>query len=101
MSLVGARDGNAIVDAGGVRSWAEVDGLLNRAVNALLAADLGPDRRVAIFAENAAETVLAHVAGILAGASTVPVNFHLTADEAAYILSDSGARVLFVGPENL
>jgi acyl-CoA synthetase (AMP-forming)/AMP-acid ligase II len=28
----------------------------------------------------------------------VPVNFHLNADEVAYILEDSGARVLFVGP---
>jgi long-chain acyl-CoA synthetase len=36
---------------------------------------------------------------LLGGASTVPVNFHLRADEAAYILADSGARVLFVGPE--
>ena len=38
-------------------------------------------------------------AALLAGASTVPVNFHLNADEVAYILADSGARVLFVGPE--
>ena len=101
MSLVGARDGVEIVDAKGVLSWAEADDLLNRAVHALLAADVGPRRRVAVFAENSAETALAHVAGLLAGASTVPVNFHLTADEAAYILSDSGAQLLFVGPENL
>ena len=31
----------------------------------------------------------------------VPVNFHLNADEAAYILADSDARVLFVGPETV
>ena len=61
--------------------------------------DLGPDRRVAVLAENSVETVLAHLGGLLAGASTVPVNFHLNADEVAYILEDSGARVLFVGPE--
>ena len=29
----------------------------------------------------------------------MPVNFHLNADEAAFILSDSQTRVLFVGPE--
>ena len=29
----------------------------------------------------------------------MPVNFHLNADEVTYILEDSGARVLFVGPE--
>jgi acyl-CoA synthetase (AMP-forming)/AMP-acid ligase II len=34
-----------------------------------------------------------------AGVSSVPVNFHFTAEEVAYILSDSGADMLFVGPE--
>ena len=81
--------------------WAEVDELLNRVANALHSLELGVARRVAVYAENSAETVLAHLGGLLAGTSTVPVNFHLTADEAAYILRDSQAAVLFVGPENL
>jgi long-chain acyl-CoA synthetase len=80
-------------------SWAQLDDQLNRAANALLAADLGPARRVSIFAENAVETVMAHMGALLGGASSVPVNFHLTAEEVAYILSDSDTRVLFVGPE--
>jgi long-chain acyl-CoA synthetase len=79
--------------------WAEVNGTLDRIVNALGGLDLGPDRRVAVLAENSAETVLAHLGGLLAGASTVPVNFHLNVDEVAFILADSGARALFVGPE--
>jgi len=79
--------------------WSEVDDVLNRAVNGLRAYDLGPDVRVAVFAENSVETALANLGGLVAGASVVPVNFHLTAEEVAYILSDSGARVLFVGPE--
>jgi long-chain acyl-CoA synthetase len=81
--------------------WADVDDLLNRVANGLYAADLGPERRVAVYAENAAEVVLAHLGALLAGASSVPVNFHLTADEAAFILRDSRTQVLFVGPENL
>ncbi|MGA1245874.1 MAG: AMP-binding protein, partial [Ilumatobacteraceae bacterium] len=32
---------------------------------------------------------------------TVPVNFHLTAEDAAYILVDSESKLLFVGPETL
>ena len=79
--------------------WAEVNDMLNRVVNGLAALDLGPDRRVAVLAENSVETVLAHLGGLLAGASTVPVNFHLNVDEVAFILADSGARALFVGPE--
>ncbi len=80
-------------------TWAEVDALLNRVANALLAVDLGVHHRIAVFAENAAETALAHMGGLIGGASTVPVNFHLTAEEVAYILEDSGATLLFVGPE--
>ncbi len=81
--------------------WADVDDILNRVANNALAADLGPSRRVAVFAENAAETALAHLGCLLGSASTVPVNFHLTAEEAAYILVDSDSRLLFVGPETV
>jgi acyl-CoA synthetase (AMP-forming)/AMP-acid ligase II len=86
----------AVRDPDKAFNWAEVDEILNRAVNALLATDMGPDHRMAVFAENSAETALANLAGLLAGISVVPVNFHLTAEEVAYILNDSGARVLFV-----
>jgi acyl-CoA synthetase (AMP-forming)/AMP-acid ligase II len=79
--------------------WAQVNDILNRVVNGLGGFDLGPDRRVAVLADNSVETVLSHLGGLLAGTSTVPVNFHLNVDEVAYILGDSGARVLFVGPE--
>ena len=68
---------------------------MNRVTNGLLGEDLGSDRRVAVFAENAAETAFANLGGLLAGASVVPVNFHLTAEEVAYILNDSDTRVLF------
>ena len=80
-------------------SAAELDELLELLTRALAAADLGPERRVAVFAENAVETLVVHVAALLAGCSAVPVNGRLTAAEAAYILDDSSARVVFVGPE--
>jgi long-chain acyl-CoA synthetase len=95
----------ALVDGGRELTWAEVDGALNRCADRLLVADrageLGTSHRIAVFAENAAETALAHLGGLLAGASSVPVNFHLTAEEAAYILQDSESRILFVGPETV
>jgi len=81
--------------------WPALDDALNRVVNALAAMDLGAARRVAVFAENAVETVLAHLGGLLAGVSTVPVNFHLNAEETAYILADSQSVAVFTGPENL
>src|SRR5580765_1836855 len=79
--------------------WNEVNDTLNRVVNGLGDFDLGPLRRVAVLADNSAETVLAHLGGLLAGTSTVPVNFHLNVDEVAFILEDSAARVLFISPE--
>jgi len=92
-------DGTALADDRVRFGWEELDQTLSRVANALGALDLGPERLVAVFAENAAETVVAHLAGILAGASTVPISFHLTEFELAYILEDSGASVLLVGPE--
>ncbi len=82
-------------------TWGEVDQTLNRVANHLLTYDLGPKRRIAVFAENAGETALAHLGGLLGSCSTVPVNFHLTAAETAYIVADSESKVLFCGPETL
>ncbi len=89
----------ALGDERVVITWAELDSTLNRATNALLGAGLGEGQRIAVFAENAAETVLGHLSGILAGISTVPVNFHLTAEEVQYILEDSQSGMVLVGPE--
>lgn len=91
----------ALRDPDRTYSWSALDDALNRTANALLEADLGPETRIAVFAENAAETAIAHMGGLIGGASTVPVNFHLMAEEVAYILSDSGASMLFVGPETV
>lgn len=84
----------ALRDAAGDWTWARADELLRSVVNGILAAPLGPERRVAVFAENSAETLLCHVAVTLAGCSGVPVNFHLTADEVAYILKDAGVTLV-------
>lgn len=90
-------DALALADERTSLSWAQIDPILNRAANALLSE--AAVTRMAIFSGNCVETVLAHLAGLHAGISTVPANFHFTADELAYVLSDSGARMLFVGPE--
>ena len=82
-------------------TWVETNEILNRCANNILESDLGEKRRVAVFAENAGETAFAHLGALLGGASSVPVNFHLTAEEAAYILEDSEAQILFVGPHTL
>ncbi|CAN5155328.1 acyl-CoA synthetase [soil metagenome] len=94
------RDQFALIDERVTYDWYQLDALLNRAANALNALDL-TERRVAVFALNSAETVIAYVACLEAGISSVPVSFHLTSHEAAYILNDSGAAAVFVGPETM
>ena len=74
-------DAHALSDERSNITWRDLDDLANRTTNALLNAGFTDDQRVAVFAENATETVIAHLAGILAGISTVPINFHLTAPE--------------------
>ncbi len=91
----------ALRDPANAFTWAEVDTIVNRAVNALLARGLGDGNRVALFAENSAHTALAHLGGLFAGASNVPTNFHLTAPEAAYIFADAGVSVIFAGPDTI
>ena len=87
-------DETAIRDEQRALQWRDVDDILNRVANGLNALDLGERRRVAVFAENAVETAMANLGGLIAGASVVPVNFHLTAEEVAYILGDAGVGVL-------
>ena len=101
LSIAPERRGElALADERVELSWQELDPLLNRAANAL-SATVDGQRRAAVYAPNSAETVVAYLAGIEGGVSTVPVSYHLTPGEVAYILKDSGASVLMVGPETL
>ncbi|MBH1991315.1 MAG: AMP-binding protein [Sphingomonadaceae bacterium] len=95
------RDQLALADEQVSYDWNQLDGLLNRAANALNSLNLASERRVAVFAPNSAETVIAYVACLEAGISSVPVSFHLTPSEAAYIFKDSGAVAVLVGPETM
>jgi long-chain acyl-CoA synthetase len=55
--------------------------------------------RVAILSENRPEWTIADFACLLIGAVVVPVYTTLTGEQTAYILRDSGARVVFVSTE--
>src|SRR5580692_2434923 len=55
--------------------------------------------RVAILSENRPEWTIADFASLLIGAVVVPVYTTLTDEQTAYILQDSGARVVFVSTD--
>ena len=84
-------DGLALTDLERSWTWAELDEVANRAANALRSLRLGPSARVGIMARNAGETVIAHLGALYAAVSVIPISFHLTAREVAYILRDGEA----------
>ncbi len=83
-------------DGDDVSTWAQVAEAVTRLAAAIQSYDLGPGRRVLVVAHNHPATVVAHAAALLGEASSVPVNFHLTAGEIEYIVGESGARLAFV-----
>jgi len=65
------------------------------ATRAVVAHGIEPGDRVAIWAPNCAEWVVAALGAVGAGAVLVPLNTRYKGAEAAYILRASGARILF------
>jgi long-chain acyl-CoA synthetase len=61
---------------------------------------LAPGAHAALLIGNRAEAVEGVLAAIHAGVFMTPVNWHLTPDEVAYVVRDSGARVLYTDPEH-
>lgn len=88
-----------LCDDGTRYSRRELEPVLNRASNAMRDLSLPSGHRIAVFARNSADNVIAYQGALHAGISSVPVSAHFTVDEVAYILEDSLTDVLFVGPE--
>jgi acyl-CoA synthetase (AMP-forming)/AMP-acid ligase II len=86
----------ALADHQTVLDWSHLDVAINQGGNRLLQEGIASGARVAVFAHNSVETALVYLICLHTGHSSVPANFHLTADELAYILVDSGAQMLFV-----
>jgi acyl-CoA synthetase (AMP-forming)/AMP-acid ligase II len=90
------RERVALIGEDGLRlSYAELDTERVRAARALLALGVAPGERVAIWAQNCVEWVIAGLAIHSLGAVLVPVNTRMRGTEAADVLLRSGARVLF------
>lgn len=83
-------------DGRGGADWATTADVVSRLAAAIRAADLGDFRRLLVIARNRPSALIAHAAAALGEASSVPVNFHLTAGEIRYIAEQSGAKLAFV-----
>ena len=87
-------DGEALVDGDTSWSWSELGREVDRATKAFLAVGIEIGDRVAIWAPNCAEWVVALLGLQSAGAVLVPLNTRFKGAEAADILGRSRARVL-------
>src|SRR5580693_1503885 len=75
-------------------TYSELAAEAQRVAQALRASGVGPGDRVAYLMPNLPEMLIAHYAVPLAGAVLVAVNTRLTAEDVAYILSHSGAKIV-------
>ena len=87
-------DAEAVVDGERRLGFAALAERFRRSAAAMIAAGVGPGDRVAIWAPNRLEWVVAAVGLQAAGAALVPINTRFKGPEAAFILERTGARVL-------
>ena len=89
----------AIVYDGRSVTFAGYNAHVNRLISAFDAFGVGAGERVAILSKNNAAYLKVYGACEKGGRIAVPMNWRLAASEAAFLLNDSGARILFFEEE--
>lgn len=83
------------------RTYGEFGRSIQQIAGGLVAAGIEKGDRVAIWSKNSIRWAEVDLANQMIGAVTVPVYDTLTGGQAAYILEDSGAKLLFVQDESV
>jgi len=81
------------------RTWHQLSQRVHRVAAALRAAGLTPGDRMAVLDLNHPSCLELTLACAQIGTANAVVNFRLAPPEIAYVINDSKARLLFVGPE--
>jgi long-chain acyl-CoA synthetase len=89
----------AFVFEGRATTFAAFDRHASRVANALIAAGLSTGDRIAYVGKNSDHYFELLVGAAKAGVVTTPIGWRLAAPEIAYIVGDSEAKLVFVGPE--
>ncbi len=92
-------DSTALVIEDARLSFSELDARSNQVANGLLSLGVQTGDRVTLYGPNCWEWVVAYYAVAKAGGVVNPISSMLTADEVAYVVADSGARVLMTSAE--
>src|SRR5437660_1125587 len=80
-------------------TYADFERHTNQVAHALIAAGVRQGERVAFFGKNSDTYFEVLFGAAKMGGVTSPINWRLAGPEVAYILQDSRAPILFVGPE--
>ncbi|OCA76962.1 AMP-dependent synthetase [Chryseobacterium artocarpi] len=78
-------------------SWKKFGEIIFKTANALQAAGVQENDKVAIYSDNSSEWVIVDLAAMAIGAITVPIYSTNNAEQAEYIINDSGAKAILVG----
>lgn len=89
-------DAEAVVDGPLRITFAELADRVRVAAGAFASAGIGKGDRVAVWAPNSAEWIIAAFGLLTAGGVLVPVNTRFKADEAHDIIRRSGAKAVLV-----
>ncbi|HEX3793694.1 MAG TPA: AMP-binding protein [Acidimicrobiales bacterium] len=92
-------DRPALITAFGTRTYGELNANCNRLVRALRARGLVAGDSVALMCTNRPEFLEVLYAAQRAGLRLTPINWHLTAEEAAYIVGNCEAKALIGAAE--
>lgn len=93
-------DQPAISDGAGTCTWSQLNHRVNAWVRLLRRSGLAAGNRLALLIGNRRETFEVLTACLHSGITVVPVNYHLTRDEVAYIIRDSASRGLVTDEEH-
>ncbi|HYU15342.1 MAG TPA: long-chain fatty acid--CoA ligase [Candidatus Acidoferrum sp.] len=81
-------------------TWRQADGRVRAIAAGLVALGIGREQRVGLLCSTRVEWILCDLGILCAGGATTTVYPSSTAEECAYILSDSSTRICFVEDES-
>ena len=93
-------DKPAVILGERVLTFAQLDQRANRVARAFAGLGCVEEDRVAVMSFNSVETFEVASGLRRSGAVIVPVNYRLRGSEVAYVLNDSGAKVVLAGPDH-
>jgi len=101
ISSVMVPDRDALVCEGRRTTYMGLAQRVNRLANALLSLGISRRDKVAVMSLNGSEVIETYYACAKIGATFVPLNYRAKREEITYMLNNSEAQTLFVGPRYL